>query len=94
MDKQMINPPGYGVVVGTCLSDTMYVQPIIGLTAQIVGTGISNVTNGNGEFTLYSVPEGEHTFQLTYGNTLYYEKYIHVTKGVTLDLGIIKLQFP
>jgi DNA-binding beta-propeller fold protein YncE len=94
IEKQMINPPGYGVVTGTCMSSTMYGKPIPGLTAQIVGMGISNVTNGNGEFTLYNVPEGEHTFQLTYGSTLYVEKTITVTKGVTLDLGIFYLQFP
>jgi len=93
LERQMTQPPGYGTVTGTVMS-TMYNEPVPGLTAEIVGLGISNQTNGNGEFTLYTVPEGEHIFRLSRNGVIYYESYITVTKGGILDLGILYLPIP
>jgi hypothetical protein len=89
----MIEPPGTGTVIGTVMS-SLYNEPVFGLTAEIVGTPVSNVTNGNGEFTLYNVPEGEQLIRLSVGGVVYYEKYITVTKGVSFDLGILYLPIP
>jgi len=93
LDRVMTEPPGYGTVTGTVFS-TLYNEPVPGLTAEIVGLPISNQTNGNGEFTLYSVPEGDHTIRLTSNGIIYYEKYITVTKGGILDLGYLYLPIP
>ncbi len=93
LKRVMTEPPGYGQVTGTVFS-SLYNKPQPGLTAEIVGAGISNQTNGNGEFTLYNVPEGEHTFRLTGNGTIYYEKYIVVTKGGIVDLGVMYLPIP
>jgi hypothetical protein len=93
LKREMINPPGEGQITGTVFT-SLYNKPVPGLTAEIVGLPISNVTNGNGEFTLYKVPEGDRTIRLTSGGTIWYEKYITVTKGEILDLGVIYLPIP
>jgi len=93
LERTMIEPPGTGTVIGTVMS-SLYNEPVFGLTAEIVGTPVSNVTNGNGEFTLYNVPEGEQLIRLSVGGVVYYEKYITVTKGVSFDLGILYLPIP
>ncbi len=91
LKKVMTEPPGFGQVTGTCFSSTIYNEPLGGLTAEIVGLPVSSQTNSNGEFILYNVPEGEHTFRLTRNGIIYYEKYITVAKGGILDLGVIYL---
>jgi len=93
LNPTMVDPPGYGTINGTVFS-SLYNEPVPGLTAEVVGQGISNQTNGNGEFTLYNVPEGEHTLRLTGNGTIYYEKYVTVTKGGILDIGVLYLPIP
>jgi len=93
IQRSQIGPAGYGQVTGTVFT-TYLNEPVPGLTAEIVGLGISNQTNGNGEFTLYNVPEGEHSFRLSRNGVIYYERYITVTKGEILDLGLLNLPIP
>ena len=90
IEKTAIGPPGFGTVTGT-VQTSGWNEPIVGLHAGIVGESMSTQTNANGEFTLYSVPEGEQTFQLSHEGIVYFTKYITVTKGGVLDLGIIEL---
>lgn len=93
LERTSTQPPGYGMVTGTVFS-TLYNEPVVGLTAEIVGQPVSNQTNGNGEFTLHSVPEGDHILRLTFDGVIYMEREITVTKGEILDLGLIYLPIP
>jgi DNA-binding beta-propeller fold protein YncE len=93
LERTGIGPAGYGMVTGTVFS-SLYNEPVPGLTAEIVGLGVSNQTNGNGEFTLHDVLEGEHIIRLTANGVVYMERYITVTKGEILDLGRIDLPIP
>ena len=93
LKQTMIGPAGYGTITGTVFS-SLYNEPVPGLTAEVVGAGVSNQTNGNGEFALYQVPEGDHTLRLTVNGTVWYEKYVTVTKGGILDMGVIYLPIP
>ncbi len=93
LDRIGITTPGFGTVIGTVFS-TLYNEPVPGLTAEVVGSGASSQTNGNGEFTLYNVPEGDYTFRLTANGVIYYEKYIIVTQGGITDIGWLYLPIP
>jgi len=93
LERVMTEPPGYGTVTGTVFS-SLYNEPVPGLTAEVVGSGISNQTNNNGEFTLYNVPEGDHVFRLAANGVIYYEKYITVTKGGATNIGVLYLPIP
>ncbi len=93
LTRLMTEPPGYGQVTGTVFS-SLYNEPVPGLTAEIVGEGISNQTNSNGEFILYTVPTGEHIIRLSTNGVIYYESYITVNKGEVVDLGVLYLPIP
>ena len=93
IDRNTVEPPGFGQVTGTIMSSLLN-QPVVGMQIEVIGDPASNVTNANGEFILYSVPEGDHTLQMSRNGVLYYEKYITVTKGGILDLGIVFLPVP
>lgn len=93
LDRQQTEPPGYGIITGTVFS-SLYNEPVVGLTAQIAGSPISTVTNGNGEFTLYNVPTGDRLVQLTSGGIIYYETLVTVTQGQPYDLGLLVLPIP
>jgi len=93
MKRAFVPAPGYGIVIGVVFSTITY-EPAPGLKVEIQGTEISGQTNGNGEFTLYSVPEGEHILNISKDDTIYYGKYITVVKGEILDLGTIYVPVP
>ncbi|HDS30717.1 MAG TPA: hypothetical protein ENN67_06710 [Firmicutes bacterium] len=93
IERTQTQPPGYGQVTGTIMT-TLWNEPVSGMHAEVVGQPISNITNANGEFTLYTVPAGNHTLRLSRNGIVYYEKYITVTAGGVLDLGIIWLPIP
>lgn len=93
IDRNTVEPPGYGQVTGTVMS-TLLNQPVVGMQVEVIGDPASNVTNANGEFILYSVPEGNHTLRMSRNGMIYYEKYITVTKGGILDLGMVWLPVP
>jgi hypothetical protein len=93
LEKQQIAPPGYGQVTGTVMT-SLYNEPQPNVVVEIVGQPVSNTTNGNGEFTLYNVVEGEQILRMGFQGVIYYEKYITVTKGEILDIGIIYLPIP
>ena len=81
---------GYGMVIGKVVS-SLTSEPVQGLTAEIVDLPISNVTNDQGEFTLYNVPEGEQLFRISGDSIIYYEKYMTVEPGGLVDIGILYL---
>jgi hypothetical protein len=95
LTRDSTHPPGFGQVTGTVLSDKLYGEPLPGLTVSIVGEAVSNVTNPDGEFILYQVPEGPHTLKLSAvpitGPITYLEMYIYVEKGEIVNLGVIYL---
>ncbi|MFH1677153.1 MAG: carboxypeptidase regulatory-like domain-containing protein [bacterium] len=93
LKKNNVGPAGFGIVRGEVFT-TFLAEPIPGVTAEIVGLAISTKTTLNGEFTLYSVPVGEHTFRLSNDGVIYYEKYVSVSNGATVDLGAIYLPIP
>ncbi|HEX9745668.1 MAG TPA: carboxypeptidase regulatory-like domain-containing protein [bacterium] len=91
--RNQVNTTGYGQVTGSVFS-SLYQKPAGGLTAEVVGQPTSSITNGNGEFNLINIPTGDHIFRLSTGGTIWFEKFITVTDGVTLDLGVIYLPIP
>jgi DNA-binding beta-propeller fold protein YncE len=93
LKQNQTQPAGYGQVTGTVMS-TLWNEPVTGMQAEVVDEPISNITNGNGEFILYSVPAGDHMLRLSRNGVVYYEKYITVTAGGILDLGWIWLPVP
>jgi len=93
LERQMTQPADFGQVTGTVMS-SLYDKSQAGVTAEIVGQPVTALTNTLGEFILYNVPAGSHTLRLSSGGTTYYEKYITVTKGGVLDIGIVWLPIP
>ena len=92
LQRNQISPPGYGQVTGTIISSKAYGEPLAGLVVQVIGQPISNVTNPDGEFILYTVPEGDHELEISniFGQ-VYLKKYIYVEKGEIVNLGVIYL---
>jgi len=80
--------PGFGHVTGKVYS-SIDLLPMGGLTVAIVDEAVSNITNGEGEFTLYNVPEGEQLLRIQQGADIYYEEAHIIEAGQILDLGII-----
>lgn len=92
LQRNQISPPGYGQVTGTVISSKAYGEPLAGLVVKVIGGPVSNVTNPDGEFILYSVSEGDHELEIS--NVLgqvYLKKYIYVEQGEIVNLGVIYL---
>ncbi|MCX6646816.1 MAG: carboxypeptidase-like regulatory domain-containing protein [bacterium] len=92
LERNPISLPGFGQVTGTIISSKAYGEPLAGLIVTVVGQPISNTTNPDGEFILYTVPEGDHELEIS--NVLgqvYLKKYIYVEKGEIVDTGLIYL---
>jgi hypothetical protein len=93
LERQQTQPADFGQVTGTVMS-SLYDKSQAGVTAEIIGQPVTAITNTLGEFILYNVPAGSHTLRLSSGGINYYEKYITVTKGGVLDIGIVWLPIP
>ena len=91
--ERVCTPGGYGQVTGTVMS-SLTNQPVTGMTVEIVGEAVSNITNGDGEFTLYTVPEGDQSIRLSVAGIIYLEKYITVVDGGIVDMGFLWLPVP
>jgi hypothetical protein len=92
MDRTGIGQSGVGDITGKMIS-SLDGDPLGGFLATIKGLGFSDTTNGNGEFHLYSVPEGDHVLQVLTGSTVVYETDVHVNSDTITPLGYIYLPF-
>ncbi len=90
LERTGVGQSGVGNITGKVVS-SLDGDPVSGLAANVVGTGITDTTNGNGEFTLYSVPEGDHVVQLLANAIVVYETDVHVNSDATTPLGYIYL---
>ena len=61
---------------------------------KLVGEPVSNLTNVNGEFILYNVPEGDQLIRMSKGGIIYFEKYITIGDGQVVDMGVLYLPIP
>jgi DNA-binding beta-propeller fold protein YncE len=86
-----VSSPGTGNVTGTIMS-ALRAIPIPGLTIGIKGTGVSDLSNNNGEFLLIGVPTGPQKLEISTNGVIIWEKNIQVPDGQTLDTGFIQLQ--
>lgn len=86
-----VSSPGTGNVTGTIMSALRNTM-LSGLTVGIKGTGISDISNGNGEFLLIGVPSGAQKLEISSNGVIIWEKNIQVPDGQTFDMGFIQLQ--
>jgi hypothetical protein len=95
LDRIPVQTPGTGNVTGTLIREGLPVngggKGIPGLTIGVEGSGVSDITNDNGEFMLIGVDDGPQKLQIGYNGTIVYEKNIQVPDSQTLDIGIVKL---
>jgi hypothetical protein len=91
LDRIPVTSPGTGNVTGTFFDPTLSL-PIPGLAVSVQGSGVSDLTNGNGEFLLIGVPTGPQLLQVSLNGQMVYEKNIIVPDGQTLDIGWVYLQ--
>lgn len=63
--------------------------PVQGVTIFVRGTHRFDVTDSAGAFAVSDVPSGDQTVRIHYGDTLYYEKAVHFTRGKTLELAVL-----
>jgi len=95
IDRIPVGSPGTGNVTGTFVKlgspATGGGKGIQGLTVGVVGSGVSDLTNANGEFMLIGVDAGPQKMQVGFNGVIVYEKNIQVPDSQTLDIGIVEL---
>lgn len=95
MSRVPVSSPGTGNVSGTFIKSGSPLEGgglgISGLTVGVEGLGVSDITNGNGEFMLIGVDTGPQKLQVSRNGNIIYEKNIQVPDGQTLDTGIVYL---
>jgi hypothetical protein len=91
LDRVPVTSPGTGNVTGTFF-DPERSLPIPGLAVGVQGSGVSDITNGNGEFLLIGVKSGAQLLQVSLNGQIVWEKNIIVPDGQTLDIGWVYLQ--
>jgi hypothetical protein len=91
MVPENTNSPGFGVVTGT-LQSSKNGSPLANFNVGIQGTGISDRTNGAGEFAILGVPAGTQTVVVSANGTIVYtQPGVAVADGQTKDLGAIEI---
>ncbi len=93
LERIMVPPHNYGVVLGSVFS-TITMEPVAGLSVEIVGFDLTVETDIHGEFIFYYVPEGQHLLRIRNESTIYYEQYFTVTTGGISGLGTLYLPIP
>lgn len=91
LDRVPVTSPGTGNVTGTFFDPTLSL-PIPGLAVSVKGSGVSDLTNGSGEFLLIGVNSGPQLLQVSLNGQFVWEKNIIVPDGQTLDIGWVYLQ--
>lgn len=91
MVPQNTSSPGFGVVTGTLLSNANG-SPLANFNVGVQGTGISDRSNGNGEFMILGVPAGTVTLVISAnGVTVHTVPGVQVADGQTKSLGAIRI---
>jgi len=81
---------GFGDITGRIFSSITN-TPIPGLRATIKRYGISDITNTDGEFHLYSIPRGFHVLQIFDDAKLVYSADVQVWSDTVNPIGTIYL---
>ena len=90
LERTGVGSSGVGDVAGKFMS-SLDGDAVSGLLVTIKGLGISDYSNANGEFHLYSVPEGDHVLQALSGSQVIYETDVKVNADSLVNLGYIYL---
>lgn len=91
MVPQNTSTPGFGVVTGT-LQSSKNGSPLPNFNVGIQGTGISDRSNGAGEFAILGVPAGTQTVVISANGTIVKTiPGVQVADGQTKDLGSIRI---
>jgi hypothetical protein len=63
--------------------------PLQGIMIAVRGTHRSDVTDSAGAFAVSDLPSGDQVVRIQYGDTLFYDKGIHLARGKTLVLAVL-----
>lgn len=90
LDRTAGCTPFWGDITGRVFS-SITETPIEGLLATIEWYGISDITNNEGEFHLYSIPMGFHVLQIFENENLVYAEDVQVISDTVSSIGTIYL---
>jgi len=90
LERTGVGESGYGDVTGKFMSQ-LDGDAIGGLFVTIKGFAMSDYSNDNGEFHLYSVPKGDHVLEALAGSQVIYSTDVHVNSDSITHLGYIYL---
>ena len=90
LERTGVGESGYGDVTGKFMSQ-LDGDAIGGLLVTIQGFAMSDYSNANGEFHLYSVPKGDHVLEALSGSQVIYSADVHVNSDAITHLGYIYL---